>query len=59
MATFDKSPSGVMLTVHLFQALASHVCVDLCSRQITVTQEHLHYAKVRAVIEQMRCKRMS
>src|SRR3569833_4248841 len=59
-----SDPSGplaprMMLTVHLFQTLASHVCVDLCSRQITVTQEHLHYAEVRAVIEKMRGKGVS
>src|SRR5438477_7173472 len=47
-----------MLTVHLFQTLASHVCVNLCSRQITVTQQHLDDAQVRAVIEQMRGERV-
>ena len=42
-----------MLAMQLFQALTSHVRVNLSSRQITVTQEHLHYAQVSAVIEQM------
>src|SRR3569833_1359478 len=52
------SAPRVVLTVHLFQTLASHVCVDLCSRQITVTQQHLYDAQVRAVIEQMRGERV-
>ena len=47
-----------MLPVQLFQALASHVRVDLRSRQIAVAQEHLHDAQVRAVIEQMSRERM-
>src|SRR5579862_5209077 len=52
------SPSGVMLTVQLFQALTSYVGVDLCRGQITVPQQHLHDAQVRAMVEQMRGKRM-
>ena len=52
-------PSWMMLAVQLFQALTSHVCVDLCSRQITMTQEHLHHAQIGAVIEQMCSKRVS
>src|SRR3569833_3556531 len=59
-----SDPSGplaprMVLTVHLFQTLASHVCVDLCSRQITVTQQHLYHAQVRAMIEQMRGESVS
>src|SRR6202011_2639457 len=54
----NKSPSRVMLAVQLFQALTSHVGIDLCRGQITVTQEHLHDAQVSAVIEQMRGKRV-
>src|SRR5882724_7727190 len=56
---FDKSPSWVMLTVQLFQALTSHVRVDLCRRQVTMTQQHLHDAQVGTMVEQMRGKRVS
>src|SRR5947208_15974149 len=49
----------MMLTMHVFQALPSDVRVDLCSGQITVTQQHLHHAKISTVIEQVSCERMS
>src|SRR3569832_1440410 len=57
-ASGDASAPRMMLTVHLFQTLAGHVSVDLRSRQITVTQQHLYDAQVRAVIEQMRGERV-
>ena len=47
-----------MLTVQLFQTLAGNVSVDLRRRQIAVPQKHLHYAQIRAMVQQMRRESM-
>ncbi len=49
----------MVLGVQVLQALAGDVRIDLGGRQIAVTQEHLHHAQVRAVIEQVGCKGMA
>ena len=40
--------------MQLLQALPRYVCINLCGGDLGMSQQHLHYAQVRAVIEQMR-----
>jgi lambda repressor-like predicted transcriptional regulator len=48
-----------MLRMQLFQSMVGDVGVDLRRCQTAVPQQHLHDAKIRAVIEQMRGKDMT
>ena len=47
-------PAGMMLLMQLLQTLARNVGLDLGGCDVTVPQQHLHYAQVGAVIEQVR-----
>ena len=40
----------MMAAVQVLHALASYVCIDLCSRHVAVAEQHLHDAQVRAVV---------
>ena len=42
---------GVMTRVQLLHTLPRDMGVNLSRRQVTVTQQHLHYAQISAVIE--------
>jgi hypothetical protein len=48
---FTPLTTGVMARVQLLHALPRDVGVNLSRRQVTVTQQHLHYAQISAVIE--------
>src|SRR5690606_27096792 len=43
----------MMLRVDFLQALARDMRVYLCGRHVAVTEQHLYYAKIRAMIQQM------
>lgn len=45
------STSRMMRLMQLFEAFAGNVSIDLRRRQIAVTQEHLHHAQIRPVIQ--------
>ena len=47
-----------MLTVQFFQTLTRHMRVNLRGRNIRMPQQHLHYAQVGAVIDEVRGERM-
>ena len=44
----------MMHTMQLFQPLPRHMRINLRGRNIRMTEQHLHYAQICAVIEQMR-----
>src|SRR5262245_17476051 len=47
------SAARVVRAVQLFHALTGNVRVDLRGRKVRVTQQHLHHAQVRAMIQQV------
>ena len=47
------SRAGVVLRVQLLEPFARHVRVDLRGRYVGVPEQQLHYAQIRAVIEQV------
>src|SRR4051794_29264101 len=49
----------MMLRVQFFQALTSHMRIDLCGRQIAMSEQHLHDPEISTVIQQMRGKCMA
>ena len=57
--TVSSSTPGVMRCVQFLQALLCHVGIDLRRGQVTVSQQHLHHAKISTMIHQMRCKGMA
>jgi len=48
----------MVLGVQLFQTLARHMSINLRGGNISMTQQQLHHAQIRAVIKHMRGKRM-
>jgi hypothetical protein len=52
------SPARVMFGVQFLQALARHMRINLRGRNIGMPEQELHYAQIRAVIQQMRRERM-
>src|ERR1700690_4674805 len=50
---FLRSASRMMLGVQVFQAFACHMRIYLRRGQIAMTEEHLHHAQIRTVIQQM------
>src|SRR5215469_17516591 len=49
----DASAARMMLRMQLFEPLARDVRVDLCGREVAVTEQHLDYAQIGAVVQQM------
>jgi hypothetical protein len=49
----------MMLRVQRFKSLSGYVCVNLRRRDIRMPEQHLHHPQIRAMIEQMRGKRMA
>ena len=45
--------------MNLFQALLHHVGIDLCGRDIRMSQHGLHGTQIRTILEQVRCEGMS
>ena len=45
--------------VQVAQAVPGDVRIDLCRRQVAVSEEHLYHAQIGAMIEQMRGERMT
>jgi len=41
------------LLVHFAELFVSDVCVDLCSANVGVTEEHLHGAKIGTVLQKI------
>jgi hypothetical protein len=48
-----------MLLVKTFKALAGDVSINLRGRQVTMTEQKLHHAQIRAMVEQVRGKGMA
>jgi hypothetical protein len=49
----------MMLRVQRFKSLSGYVCVNLRRRDIRMPEQHLHHPQSRAMIEQMRGKRVA
>ena len=49
----------MVLRVQVLESLRGDMGIDLCRRNVAVPQQHLHYPQVGAMIEKMRCERMS
>ena len=45
--------------MQFLQTLARHVSIYLRCRQVTMTEQHLHHAQIRTVIEQVRGEGMA
>src|ERR1700723_942015 len=50
----SMSAARMVLGMQLFQALARDMSVDLSRGQIAVSQQHLHDAQVRSMVQQVR-----
>jgi hypothetical protein len=46
----------MVLSVQVFQALPCDVCVDLCRRKITVSEQELDDPEIRTAIQQVGCE---
>lgn len=53
------SRSRVRFVVSLFQALGSNVGINLCRRQVGVTEERLHTSQVGTVVQEVGSKAMA
>ena len=49
----------MMLRVQAFESLAGYMGINLCSGNIAMSQQHLHDAKVRTVVDEVRCEGMA
>jgi hypothetical protein len=45
--------------MQILEALARHMSIYLCGRQVTMPQQHLHHAQVGTMIQEMRGKGMA
>ena len=50
-AGYCRSAARMMALMEIFQAFPRHVGINLGSRNIAVTQQHLHHAKIGAVVQ--------
>ena len=49
----DQSATGVMLSMQFLHSRPRHMRVNLRCRQITVSEQHLHDAQIRTIIQQV------
>lgn len=56
---FRELAARMMLRVNVLEAFAGDMRINLRGRNVAVSKEHLHHAKVRAVVQQMRGERVS
>ena len=54
----SDSGTGMVQLIDLAQSLISDMGIYLSGGDITVAEQHLHYAQIRAMIEQVRRERV-